>query len=146
MACTLREDSDQPGHPPSLIRVFAVHMKKTWVLSYPCSAQRRLWSDWADAHADLSLRWAHSHFVGFVMRRLILPYALGDKRWSPVPTKSALHLSNFIPVAFPLGHCRGTIWGYRIWQIFMLLFSILYCWREVHRDRVITHLKKKKKK
>ena len=29
------------------------------------------WSDWADAQADLSLRWAHSHFVGFVMRRLI---------------------------------------------------------------------------
>ena len=34
--------------------------------------QRRLWSDWADAHADLSLRWVHSHFVSFVMRRLIL--------------------------------------------------------------------------
>ena len=29
------EDSDQPGHPPSLIRVFAVRMKKHWVLSYP---------------------------------------------------------------------------------------------------------------
>ena len=28
------------------------------------------WSDWADAQADLSLRWAHSHFVGFVMSRL----------------------------------------------------------------------------
>ena len=64
------EDSDQPGHPPSLIRVFAVRMKKAWVLSYPLNAQRRLWSDWADAQADLSLRWAHSHFVGFVMRRL----------------------------------------------------------------------------
>ena len=25
------------------------------------------WSDWADAQADLSLRWVHSHFVGFVM-------------------------------------------------------------------------------
>ena len=25
----------------------------------------------ADAQADLSLRWAHSHFVGFVVRRLI---------------------------------------------------------------------------
>ena len=25
------------------------------------------WSDWADAQADLSLRWAHTHFVGFVM-------------------------------------------------------------------------------
>ena len=39
------EDSDQPGHPPSLIRVFAVRMKKAWVLSYPLSAQRRLWSE-----------------------------------------------------------------------------------------------------
>ena len=29
------------------------------------------WSDWTDAQADLSLRWAHSHFVGFVMPRLI---------------------------------------------------------------------------
>ena len=43
------EDSDQPGHPPSLMRVFAVRMKKARVLSYPLSAQRRLWSDWADA-------------------------------------------------------------------------------------------------
>ena len=42
-------------------------MKKAWVLSYSLSAQRRLWSDWADAQADLSLRWAHTHFVGFVM-------------------------------------------------------------------------------
>ena len=40
------------------------------VLSYPLSAQRRLWSDWADAQADLSLRWAHTHFVGFVMSQL----------------------------------------------------------------------------
>ena len=41
--CTQRS-SDQPGHPPtgSLIRVFAVRMKKAWVLSYPLSAQRRL--------------------------------------------------------------------------------------------------------
>ena len=70
--CVPSEDSDQPGHPPSLIRVFAVRMKKHWVLSYALSAQRRLWSDWADAQADLSLRWAHSHFVGFVTRRLIL--------------------------------------------------------------------------
>ena len=42
MACAPSEDSDQPGHPPSLIRVFAVRMKKSWVLSYPLSAQRRL--------------------------------------------------------------------------------------------------------
>ena len=40
--CAPSEDSAQPGHPPSLIRVFAVRMKKAWVLSYPLSAQRRL--------------------------------------------------------------------------------------------------------
>ena len=68
--CAPSEDSDQPGHPPSLIRVLPVRMKKAWVLSYPLSAQRRLWSDWADAQAHLSLRWVHSHFVGFVMSRL----------------------------------------------------------------------------
>ena len=62
--CAPSEDTDQPGHPPSLIRVFAVRMKKTWVLSYPFSAQRRLRSDWADL---ICLRWAHTHFVGFVM-------------------------------------------------------------------------------
>ena len=44
---------------------FAGRMKKAWVLSYPLSAQRRLWSDWADAHADLSLRWAHMPFCWF---------------------------------------------------------------------------------
>ena len=38
MACASIEDSDQPGHPPSLIRVFAVRMKKHWSLSYPLSA------------------------------------------------------------------------------------------------------------
>ena len=80
--CAPSEDSDQPGHPPSLIRVFAVRMKKAWVLSYPLSAQQRRWSDWADAQADLSLRWAHTHFVGFVMswlsciRSWLLPFHL----------------------------------------------------------------------
>ena len=74
MACAPSEDSGQPGHSPSLIRTFAVRMKKAWFLGYPMSAQRRLWSDWADAPADLSLRWAHGHFVGFVMRRLIYNY------------------------------------------------------------------------
>ena len=65
MACAPREDSDQPGHLPSLIWVFAVCMKKAWVLSYPLSAQRRLWSDWADAQSDLSLRWAHMPLCWF---------------------------------------------------------------------------------
>ena len=64
------EDSNQPGHLPSLIRVFAVRMTKAWILSYPLNVQWRLWSDWTDAQADLSLCWAHSQIVGFVMSRL----------------------------------------------------------------------------
>ena len=51
------KDSDQTGR---ICR--AVRMKKHWVLSYPLSALQRLWSDWADAQADLSLRWAHRSF------------------------------------------------------------------------------------
>ena len=31
--CAHSEDSDQLGHPPSLIRVFAVRMKKAWSLA-----------------------------------------------------------------------------------------------------------------
>ena len=53
VACVPSEDSDQPGNPPRLIKVFAVHMKKAWVLSYPLSIKQKLWSDWADAQADL---------------------------------------------------------------------------------------------
>ena len=40
--CAPSEDSDQPGHPPSLIRLFAFRMKKHWAFSYPLSTQRRL--------------------------------------------------------------------------------------------------------
>ena len=46
--CVPSEDSDQTGHPPSLIRVFAVRMQKAWVLSYPLRADS---ADWADAQA-----------------------------------------------------------------------------------------------
>ena len=45
--------------------VFDVRMKKRWDLGYSVSAQRRLWSDWADAQPDLSLRWAQMLFSWF---------------------------------------------------------------------------------
>ena len=65
------EDPDQPGHPPSLIRVFAVRSVGISRPKRSSCGQRRLWSDWTDAQADLSLCWAYSQFVGFVMWRLI---------------------------------------------------------------------------
>ena len=57
-------------------RVFAAYMKKTWVLSHPFSAQRRLWSNWADAQADLSLRWAHIPLCWFCreVAHLFVPF------------------------------------------------------------------------
>ena len=43
-----------------------------WVAKDPrfLHADSEDWLDWVDAQADLSLRWAHTHFVGFVMSRL----------------------------------------------------------------------------
>ena len=71
MTCAPSEDSRQPGHLPSLIRVFAVRMKKHWVFSYPLSAQWRLL-----IRLGRCLGWSESllvtrHFVDFVMLRLI---------------------------------------------------------------------------
>ena len=55
MTCAPSEDSDQPGHPPGVIRVFAVRMMPTLL--------------WVFAGRTC-------HFVGFVMHRLKinLPY------------------------------------------------------------------------
>ena len=56
----------RPGwSPPSLCA--------QWVAKDP-SGQRKLWSDWADAQADLSLRWAHMPFCWFCQFTLILTF------------------------------------------------------------------------
>ena len=64
MACAPSEESDQLGHLPSLIRVFAVRSMGSWpsVSSY---GQQRLWSDWVDAQADPSFCWAQRSFCWF---------------------------------------------------------------------------------
>ena len=59
------EDSDQSGHPPSLIIVFDVRSVGSLGPNFASGGQRWLWSDWADAQADLSLRWAHKSFCWF---------------------------------------------------------------------------------
>ena len=47
--CAPSEDSDQPGHLPSLIRIFTVRMKKAWVLSYHLSTKRRPCPGWSES-------------------------------------------------------------------------------------------------
>ena len=60
-------------HPAKTLISLSIHpvwsvftaTKKLRVLSYQLSAKPRLWSDWADAQADLSLRWVHRSFCWF---------------------------------------------------------------------------------
>ena len=54
--------TDQPGHPPNLIRDLAVCSMDSWGSNVSSCRQQRLWSDCAGAQADLSLRWAHRSF------------------------------------------------------------------------------------
>ena len=65
MTCAPSEDSNQPGHPPSLIRIFAVRTIGSWGPNVSSCGQRRLWPDWADVQADLRLRWAQRPFCWF---------------------------------------------------------------------------------
>ena len=65
------KDSDQPGNPPSLI---SLHCALNGLLRriqaffiWTAKTLIRL----GEAQADLTLRWAHNHIVGFVMLWLI---------------------------------------------------------------------------
>ena len=106
--CATSENSDQPAHLRSLMRVFAARMKKAWVLSYPLSAQQRLWSNWADAQADLSLHWANIRFVGFITRWLINIYTILHN----FNTVQNVHHREFI-----FSVCRGH------WALFKFFFK-----------------------
>ena len=60
-ACAASDVSDQPAHPHSLIKIIA-HSVSSQGPKASSGGQRRLWSDCADAQADLSLRWAHIQY------------------------------------------------------------------------------------
>ena len=92
MICAPSEDSDQPGHPPCLIRVFAV-----------CSK---------DAQVDLSLRWAHRSFCRFCRAAahiLILFYLLQniDTPWRSILTS--------LPVWAIVAAHFSENWGFYTW-------------------------------
>ena len=86
MICAPSEDSDQPWHPPSLIRVFAVRMTKAWDLIYPLKE-----SDYSDQTGQMPrLIWVFAgctcHFVDFVMRRLKLSHITAKICWCHMQT------------------------------------------------------------
>ena len=83
--CATSEDTD---HLPSPIRVFAVRMKKAWVLIFPLHAQRRIW-----VFAGRTC-----HFVGFVMHWLIFLFnkscgICGQQKVLPIWLGSLLSLT-----------------------------------------------------
>ena len=69
--------------------VFAGCLKKAWVLSYPMSAQRRLWLDCTDAPADLCVRWAHMSFRWFchALAQIFLPQSVRESEYRKVCCK-----------------------------------------------------------
>ena len=59
MAYAPSEDSDHPGHPPSLIRVFALR-------SLDSEGPKLFYADSEDwSQADLCLRWSHIQLCWF---------------------------------------------------------------------------------
>ena len=124
MTCAPSEDSDQPGHPPGLIRVFAARMKKAWVLSYPLSVLRRLWSDWADAQADLVFAWR-------TVILLVLSWGGSNERLLLL-----LHLlvSKINKIKHLEQHHHWILNGYRIASDLMLQWlwlAILLSWQDI---------------
>ena len=101
MACVPSEDSDQPGHPPSLIRVFAVRMKNVWVLSYLLSA-----SEDSDQNGRMPrLIWVFAgrtcHFVGFVVHWLMCDILFCHYLFLISPPFGSLRRLCFVIVTFP---------------------------------------------
>ena len=84
--CAPSEDSNQPAHSRSLIRIFSGRIFDLQGCNASSCGQRRLWSDCADAHADLNLRWANiwewtfshvvAHFTCIAVFHWILRYYL----------------------------------------------------------------------
>ena len=66
-----------------------------WVAKYPgfLHADSEDWSDWADAQTGLSLHWAHTHFVGFVVSQLFFFFRTGTNltvKYEPCHEKTCL--------------------------------------------------------
>ena len=57
--CAPSEDSDQPAHSRSLIRIFTERILDSQGYTVSSCGQRWLWSNCADAQTDLSVRWPH---------------------------------------------------------------------------------------
>ena len=91
------------------------------------SGQRKLWSDWADAQADLSLRGAHTHFVGFVTSWLNFVCVLND---TGTESKSLCTRYVFCFGSF-CSHCRALrVCPERHWDL--IITELCLAWKSGH--------------
>ena len=56
LTCAFNEDSDQPVHLRSLIRIFIGHFLDSWWCKVSLYWQCRLWLDYGDVQTDLSVK------------------------------------------------------------------------------------------
>ena len=64
--CGTSEDSDQPAHPRSLIRVFADRMRILQPSWSPKTDKREPLPFWVDVQANLNLCWSHRLYCRFL--------------------------------------------------------------------------------
>ena len=133
------------GHVRPAKTQISLGMKKAWVLSYPLSAQQRLWSDWVDAQADPSLCWAHMPFCWFCHEAAHMTNNLSKAR-KPMLKPTGLHISDgtsfqwlyiFVNISWkvlisceswsPSCHFDVTKFIYQIWLYLYIYFTVLLC-------------------
>ena len=132
ITCAPSEDSDQPGHPPSLIRVFAVRVKTHWALNYLLSTQWKL-IRLGGSNSSLG---AHVILLLLFVQRLI--YAKNLKNlllWN----RKANDLESFFAASYTrvlLNLCKWWLWvdldlfygKVKIWSPFLLYGIKLKLW------------------
>ena len=133
--CAPSEDSDQPGHPPSLIRVLAVRMKKPLVLSYPLSAQRMPRLIWVFlgshsfcwfCHEAAQFRFRHTVSTVEAHSHHRLPILKGKHPWLQTSFKQcAFSLSE--KMLFFTYVCRSySFWVFDWFSLFYIKLPVLF--------------------
>ena len=123
MICALSEDFDQPGHPPNLIRVLVVRMKKLgslathWVLSEDSYQTGRM----------PRMIWVFTghtcHFVGFVMRPLKcgIIFYLSSQFWNHWGKRTSWE--QFFSCFHCLINQLGNSWTYELCAMTIVLIA-----------------------
>ena len=121
--CAISKDLDQPVHPPSMARALVYSSLDSLEAVEGTCDQRRLWSDCADAQADLSLRWSHKSHCRFC--RALAHFSISRCN-NNIPTKLYDKLDDF-----EFLQCKFSIFGWRcpscyiLWYIYFTILFIL---------------------